>query len=107
MRPAGFSYVQGNGTSTTNGVTPFDHTSIIRTIVECFNISSGAANLTQRDANAPSLADALSLDSANMNHGLESIALPSLEATAPNGPQDCHLADIYKAMVARAAESGQ
>lgn len=107
VRPAGFSYMQGNGTSTTNGVTPFDHTSIIRTIVECFNISSGAANLTQRDANAPSLADALSLDSTNMNKGLESIALSSLEATAPTGPQDCHLADVYKAMAARAAESGQ
>jgi len=109
VRPAGFSYVQGNGTSTTNGVTPFDHTSVIRTIVECFNISSGAANLTQRDANAPSLADALSLNSTNMNNGLESIALPNIEAAAPAGAQDCHLLEIYKAMVARAgaAKSGQ
>jgi phospholipase C len=105
VRPAGFSYVQGNGTSTTNGVTPFDHTSVIRTIVECFNISSGAANLTQRDANAPSLADALSLDSSNMNNGPDSVALPNLEATAPTGPQDCHLEDIYKAMVVRAGSA--
>lgn len=102
VRPAGFSYVQGNGTSTTNGVTPFDHTSVIRTIVECFNISSGAANLTQRDANAPSLADALSLGSNNMNNGPISVALPNIEAAAPAGAQDCHLAEIYKAMVARA-----
>lgn len=106
VRPAGFSYVQGNGTSTTNGVTPFDHTSVIRTIVECFNISSGAANLTQRDANAPSLADALSLGSTNMNNGPGSVALPNVEATAPAVAQECHLADIYNAMVARAG-SGQ
>jgi phospholipase C len=105
VRPAGFSYVQGNGTSTTNGVTPFDHTSVIKTIVECFNISSGAANLTQRDANAPSLADALSLNSSNMNNGPDSVALPSFEATAPAGPQDCHLEDIYKAMIARAGST--
>ena len=106
IRPAGFSYVQGNGTSTTNGVTPFDHTSVIRTIVECFNISSGAANLTQRDANAPSLADALSLGTANMNNGPGTFALPNVETAAPATTQDCHLLDIYKAMFARASGAG-
>jgi phospholipase C len=104
IRPAGFSYVQGNGTSTTNGVTPFDHTSVIRTIAECFNLSSGAANLTQRDANAPSLADALSLTANNMNNGPASVVLPNVDTPiAP--PQDSHLAEIYNGMVARAGTS--
>jgi len=106
VRPAGFSYVQGNGTSTTNGVTPFDHTSVIRTIVECFNISSGAASLTQRDANAPSLAGALSLDASNMNNGPGTVAMPNIEAAAPTGAQDCHLLEIYNAMLARADAAG-
>jgi phospholipase C len=57
VRPANFSYNQGKGTSTTNGVKPFDHTSVIKTIVECFNILGGTAYLTQRDMIAPSLAD--------------------------------------------------
>jgi len=35
--------------------------------------------------------------------------LPNIEAAAPAGAQDCHLLEIYKAMVARAgaAKSGQ
>jgi phospholipase C len=106
VRPNGFSYVPGNGTSTTNGVTPFDHTSVIKTIVECFNISSGAANLTERDANAPSLADALSLGATNRNDGPGTVALPNIEAAAPAGAQDCHLLEIYNAMHARAAAVG-
>ena len=104
IRPAGFSYVQGSGTSTTNGVTPFDHTSVIKTIVECFNISSGAANLTQRDANAPSLADALSLTANNVNNGPGSIALPQNIPPSP-AAQDYHLAEIYNGMVGKFGSS--
>jgi phospholipase C len=104
VRPAGFSYVQGAGTSTTNGATPFDHTSVIRTIVECFNISSGAANLTQRDANAPSLADALSLGSTNMNNGPSSVVLPNAGAAA-TAVGDSHLAEVYNAMLTRFGSS--
>ena len=98
VRPAGFSYVQGDGTSTTNGVTPFDHTSVIRTIVECFNIENGAAKLTARDQNAPSLADALTLDSSNMNNGPQSVPLPSVGGTLTGAPES-HLAQIYQAML--------
>jgi phospholipase C len=102
VRPAGFSYVQGYGTSTTNGETPFDHTSVIRTIVECFDICNGAAHLTNRDKNAPSLADALSLDANHKNNGPRSVELPVL----PVGPtttkhRSSHLADIYVAAKAR------
>ena len=103
IRPAGFSFVQGNGTSTTNGVTPFDHTSVIKTIVECFNINSGAQTLTQRDANAPSLASALSLTASNMNMGPASVTLPVVDtpvSTAP--PETSHLKEVYEAVMARA-----
>jgi phospholipase C len=106
VRPANFSYVQGNGTSTTNGVTPFDHTSVIKTIVECFNISGGTANLTQRDLNAPSLAPALSLDANTMNNGPSSVTLPTVDtAPVPAGSQDSHLGEIYKTMLSRSGLS--
>jgi phospholipase C len=103
IRPDGFSYVQGNGTSTTNGVTPFDHTSVIRTIAECFNISSGAANLTQRDANAPSLANALSLTASNMNMGPASVTLPVVNTPVSTAPAEkSHLKEVYDGVMARA-----
>jgi phospholipase C len=100
LRPAGFSYVEGTGTSTTNGVTPFDHTSVIRTIVECFGIEQNEqpANLTARDLNAPSLADALSLDSDNMNNGPASVELPDGDALIAAEVGEGHLAEIYRAM---------
>ena len=102
VRPAGFSYLQGKDTSTTNGKTPFDHTSVIRTIVECFHISNGEAYLTNRDKQAPSLADALSLHANHMNNGPSSVELPGI----PVGPTitkglSSHLADIYVAAKAR------
>jgi phospholipase C len=105
IRPANFEYVPGSGTSTTNGVTPFDHTSVIRTIVECFNVSNGSANLTARDANAPSLASALSLDASNMNNGPASVPLPNY-ATAGNEIPESHLAEVYRAMAARLGNVG-
>jgi phospholipase C len=106
VRPANFSYNQGQGTSTTNGVTPFDHTSVIKTIVECFNISGGSAFLSQRDMIAPTLAGALSLGSTNMNNGPASVTLPTVDTTpVPAGSLDSHLADIYQAMLARTGSS--
>jgi phospholipase C len=100
IRPAGFSYVQGSGTSTTNGVTPFDHTSVIRTIVECFGISGGNANLTARDANAPSLAPALTLGTNNMNNGPSSVQLPVADPPPPTAGAS-HLVEVYNAMTER------
>ncbi len=106
VRPANFSYVQGQGTSTANGVTPFDHTSVIKTIVECFNISGGTAFLTERDTIAPSLAGALSLGSTNMNNGPSSVILPVVDSPPVSaGSQDSHLAEVYKAMLARVGSS--
>jgi phospholipase C len=49
------------------GAVPFDHTSIIKTVWDCFGLSSVAPSLTSRDAAAPSL-------------------LPSLTASTPNNP---------------------
>lgn len=104
IRPADFAFVAGSGTATTNGITPFDHTSIIRSVVECFNITQNGrlANLTQRDLNAPSLANAFTLNGTNPNDGLPSIA-PSFPPCVAQGEiaPPSHLATIAAQMLAR------
>ncbi len=54
-----------SGTTITppSGSAPFDHTSVVKTVWDIFNLSSGSAglpSLNQRDANAPSLVPFLS-----------------------------------------------
>jgi phospholipase C len=75
-------------------VTPFDHTSIIKTVRELFGLGNA---LTARDAAAPSLVGALSLAAPN-NDGPPSIdptlvqpppeLLSARAAATPNGMQD-------------------
>ncbi len=103
LRPAGFAYEPvANGITTTNGVTPFDHTSIIKTVIECFNIQNNGklANLTQRDLGAPSLLSALTQTSATMNcPGV--VTVPAMPAAAAAPSSSSHLLDIYQAMKSR------
>lgn len=72
------------------GDVPFDHTSVIKTVRECFGLQGGP--LTKRDTVAPSLAHALTLDSSNLNLGPEQIPMPVYEppredvAAAANAP---------------------
>ena len=102
LRPPKFAYnAVSSGITTTNGVTPFDHTSIIKTIVECFNIQTNGnpANITQRDLNAPSLLSALTLASSNMNSP-GPVTVPAAPATTAVS-NSSHLADVFQAMVER------
>ncbi|HLM24730.1 MAG TPA: alkaline phosphatase family protein [Pyrinomonadaceae bacterium] len=100
LRPNGFAYNPvSNGITTTNSVTPFDHTSIIKTVCECFNIQG---NLTQRDLDAPSLLPALTLSSANMNSpGL--VPVPPPPAITVSNPTT-HLSEIFHTIIKRLAE---
>lgn len=101
LRPEGFAYNPvSSGITTTNGVTPFDHTSIIKTVVECFNLQTGGnpASLTARDLNAPSLMSALTLTSQNMNSP-GPVAVPS--STSVSAPASSHLAEVFQAMLKR------
>lgn len=102
LRPEGFAYndVSG-GITTTNGVTPFDHTSIIKTVIELFNIEVNGkqANLTERDLNAPSLLSALTLTSQNMNSP-GPVAVPAPPAV-PVTNVASHLVEIFATMLKR------
>ncbi|HJP92464.1 MAG TPA: alkaline phosphatase family protein [Pyrinomonadaceae bacterium] len=102
LRPEGFAYnAVASGITTTNGVTPFDHTSIIKTVIECFNLQTNGspANLTDRDLNAPSLLSALTLPSQKMNSPGQ-VAVPAAPpASAAN--TSTHLSDVFQAMLQR------
>ena len=102
LRPEGFAYnAVDSGITTTNGVTPFDHTSIIRTVIECFNIQRDGkpANLTERDLNAPSLLSALTLTSENMNSP-GPVAVPTSPPSSV-ASASTYLSDVYQAMLQR------
>ena len=97
LRPQGFAYnAVANGITTTNGVTPFDHTSIIKTVIECFNLQT---NLTERDLNAPGILSALTLTSQNMNSP-GPISVPTAPAASAVSTSN-HLAEMYLAMLKR------
>jgi phospholipase C len=90
IRPPGFAYVQGNPTSTTNGVIPFDHTSIIASVIEWLDATTaydGPSHLSARDAAAPTLASALTLTAPNLNNGPSSVPLPSIPEDAEPPPE--------------------
>lgn len=82
-------YVLAGSTITPPGSTPFDHSSIVKTVWECFNLASltGVASLTQRDLNAPSLLDALTSTSdrrTSVLPRLRASAAPRRPAPAPS-----------------------
>ncbi len=97
LRPAGFAYnAVSGGITTTNGTTPFDHTSVIKTVTEVFNING---NLTERDLNAPSLLSALTLTSSNMNSP-GPVAVPSPPSVTVTGIAS-DLVEIFQTMLKR------
>jgi hypothetical protein len=97
LRPEGFAYnAVSGGITTTNGTTPFDHTSVIKTVTEVFNIN---ANLTKRDLNAPSLVSALTLSSSNMNSPGPVAVPPPPAVPVTNVASD--LVEIFETMLRR------
>ena len=98
LRPNGFAYNPvSNGITTTNGVMPFDHTSIIKTVCECFNIQG---NLTKRDLNAPSLLSVLSPSTMNSPGPVPAPPPPTLSLSPPS----TLMSEIFHAILKRLAE---
>jgi hypothetical protein len=80
----------GSRVRPSSGSAPFDHTSIIKTVWECFNLLSllsPASSLTERDAAAPSLVPFLSA-TANNNTGL--YGGPTLQQTSTKSTRVAH-----------------
>lgn len=73
---------------------PYEHTSVIRTIQECFDLQG---HLTQRDANSVSLSGILNRDTARTD--AEPIKAPSINAT-----KNTELNDLHRIMTATLAQ---
>ena len=99
LRPEGFAYnAVSGGITTTNGTTPFDHTSIIKTVIEVFNTTQ--TNITDRDLNAPSLLSALTLTSSNMNSP-GPVAVPAAPPAGADTNVASDLVEIFEKMLKR------
>ena len=77
-------YIAPGTTIPPSGNTPFDHTSIIRTVWDIFGLPAGQS-LTQRDANAPSLSQYLTTSASN-NTGLYSVSSSAAGAKGAASP---------------------
>ena len=87
------------------GWTPFDHTSVIRTVRNRFGIED---TLTGRDAAAPDLSCALTLDEARTDQ-VEVAPLPYEAPDADPGPNDLHeiSAQVLQELTGMAQEEGE
>jgi len=79
------------------GSTPLDHTSVLKTIQQRWNVSS----LTARDAAAPGFGDVLTLTAARTDDVLAGVTVPVSGAANPSAGQISHLQAIHDELVAR------
>lgn len=104
-------YIAQGTTIPPSGNTPFDHTSIIRTVWEIFGLPA-AQSLTQRDANAPSLTKYLTATASNntgLYRGSSSAAGPKTGASPPANvrprtPEETRA--LFKARLTKSARGG-
>ena len=73
------------------GSVPLDHTSILKTVEDRFNLPP----LTRRDAAAPGFGDVLSLDAPRKDNPLAGIKAPLSKDTIAFDDEPDHLQDIY------------
>ena len=81
------------------GSTPLDHTSVLKTIQQRWNVPS----LTARDAAAPGFGDVLTLTTPRTDDVLAGVAVPVSGAANPSAGQISHLQAIHDELVARYA----
>jgi phospholipase C len=104
-------YIAPGTTIPPSGNTPFDHTSIIRTVWDIFGLPT-TQSLTQRDANAPSLSTYLTSSASNNTGpypGSFSAAGPKTGASLPGNvsPRTPEQAQaLFKARLTKSARGG-
>jgi len=84
------------------GSVPFDHTSILKTIEERWNLPP----LSARDAVAPSIADVLSLTTPRTDDALAGVTVPAA-AASPSAGLPSHLQEVQADLVSRRYPAGQ
>jgi phospholipase C len=87
------------------GSVPLDHTSILKTVEERWNLPP----LTQRDAVAPSLADVLSLTTPRTDDVLAGVTVPTAATTGPAAEAELpsHLQEVQAELISRRYPAGQ
>lgn len=80
-----------------DGSMPLDHTSILKTIEQRWNVPA----LTARDAAAPDVGAVLSLTTARTDDPLSGITVPVSSGTNPSANVPSHLQEVYADLVSR------
>jgi len=80
-----------------DGATPFDHTSILKTIENRWNVPA----LTARDAAAVDVSAALTLTAPRTDDPLAGVVVPVSSAPVPNADRPSHLQEVQAELVAQ------
>jgi len=85
------------------GTTPIDHTSILKTVQQRWNLPS----LTARDAAAPGLGGVLTLATARTDDALAGVTVPVASGTSPSAALPSHLQEVQADLISRQFPAGQ
>jgi len=79
------------------GFTPLDHTSILKTVETRWGLPS----LTARDAAAPGVGDALTLDAPRDDDPLDGVSVPTSSGANPAAGVPSHLEQVHAELVSQ------
>jgi len=85
------------------GSVPFDHTSILKTVEERWNLPP----LSARDAVAPGVGDALSLTAPRTDDALAGVTVPAATGASPSAGQPSHMQQVQAELISRRYPAGQ
>lgn len=80
-----------------DGTTPFDHTSVLKTVQRRWNLPP----LTARDKAAPDLGAALTLTTPRTDDPLAGVTVPTATGPNPAAGETSHLLQVYRELTAR------
>ena len=86
-----------------DGSVPLDHTSILKTVEQRWNLPA----LTARDAAAPGVGDVLSLTTARTDDVLSGVTVPTASGAGPSAGQPSHLQEVQAELISRRYPAGQ
>jgi len=86
-----------------SGSIPLDHTSILKTVEERWDL----APLSARDAVAPGLGDVLSLAAPRNDNVLAGVIVPTAIAAGPSAGLPSHLQEVQAELISRRYPAGQ
>jgi len=84
------------------GATPFDHTSVLKTIEARWNL----APLTARDAAAVDVGGVLTLATPRTDDPMSGVVVPSSGTVTPSAGRPSHLQEVYADLLARQLPAG-